>query len=319
MTTEVVLQSGNTGLNNNFLLEWLVSHGESVSAGQTIARVGEGEVESAVFSPVSGSIFDILVPNGSEVKSGMLLAIIEDNDPHLSVPSSVIPISRMRKTIATRMLRSVQTMAQVTLTTEADVTEMLGIRDELIRAWRPHHVRPVDLDFIVGATAISLKEHPRMNAIFEDGGLKVMESVNIGVAVSVDDGLVVPVIKNADSKDLLLLAQELRLVATRSRNRKLSVNDLTGATFTITSLASFDIDVFTPIIDPPHVGILGVGRISEKPVVHEGEIKIRSMMNLSLTFDHRVLDGVPAGKFLQTVKVKIENPDWALSTNDIEE
>ena len=319
MLTEVVLHSGDTGLRDNFLLEWLVSQGENVSAGQTIARVGEGKVESAVFSPVSGLILDILVPNGSEVKNGMVIAIIEDSEVPLSLPSSVIPISRMRKTIATRMLRSVHTMAQVTLTTEVDVTEMVGIRDELIRAWRPHHIRPVDLDFIVGATAISLKEHPRMNAIFEDDGLKVIESVNIGVAVSVDEGLVVPVIKNADSKDLLSLAQQLRLIATRSRNKKLSVNDLTGSTFTITSLAAFDIDVFTPIIDPPHVGILGVGRISEKPVVHEGEIKIRSMMNLSLTFDHRALDGVPAGEFLQTVKAKMENPDWALSTHIIEE
>mgnify|MGYP003330241920 CR=1 FL=1 len=106
MLTEVVLHSGDTGLSDNFLLEWLVSQGENVSAGQTIARVGEGKVESAVFSPVSGLILDILVPNGSEVKIGMVIAIIEDSEVPLSLPSSVIPISRMRKTIATRMLRS---------------------------------------------------------------------------------------------------------------------------------------------------------------------------------------------------------------------
>ena len=124
MVTEVVFHSGDTGLRDNFLLEWLVSQGENVSAGQTIARVGEGKVESAVFSPVSGLILDILVPNGSEVKNGMVIAIIEDSEVPLSLPSSVIPISRMRKTIATRMLRSVHTMAQVTLTTEVDVFEM---------------------------------------------------------------------------------------------------------------------------------------------------------------------------------------------------
>ena len=117
-------------------------------------------------------------------------------------------------------------------------------------------------------------------------------------------------IKLADQKDMLSIAREVRELAEKSRKRDLSVDDVTGATFTITSLAAYDVDAFTPIIDPPQVAILGVGRVAEKPAVHRGEITIRSMMSLSLTFDHRALDGVPAGEFLQALKRRLEEPSW---------
>ena len=128
--------------------------------------------------------------------------------------------------------------------------------------------------------------------------------------MAVTDGLVVPVIRQADEKDLLSVAREIRALATRSRKGELSMDDMMDATFTVTSLAGYGIDVFTPIIDPPQVAILGVGRIVEKPSVVEGEVIVRSMMSLSLTFDHRALDGVPAGEFLQTLVGKLRDPAW---------
>jgi pyruvate dehydrogenase E2 component (dihydrolipoamide acetyltransferase) len=216
----------------------------------------------------------------------------------------------LRRTIADRMMRSVQSMAQVTLTTEADVTEMVRLRESLVSQWRQHRIRPLDLDIIVKATAATLKEHPRLNATLVNDEVRLLDEINIGVAMAVPDGLLVPIIKSAYEKDLLTVARELRDLADRSRKNALAVDDMMGASFTITSLANYDIDAFTPIIDPPHVAILGVGRVIEKPAVYQGQIAIRSMMFLSLTFDHRALDGVPAGEFLRAVKSKLEDLPW---------
>ncbi len=224
--------------------------------------------------------------------------------------AEVIPLKGIRKTIADRMMHSAQSTAPVTLTTEADVTEAVRFKEELLSRWREHRVRPLEIDLIVKATAEALKEHRRLNASVGEDEIRLLKEINVGVATAVPDGLVVPVIKRADKKDLLSIAREIREMADKSRKSQLSVDDVTGATFTVTSLASYDIDAFTPIIDSPQVAILGVGRVAEKPGVHRGEVMVRSMMFLSLTFDHRALDGAPAGEFLRAVKQKLEAPGW---------
>ncbi|MFH1140436.1 MAG: 2-oxo acid dehydrogenase subunit E2 [Chloroflexota bacterium] len=137
-----------------------------------------------------------------------------------------------------------------------------------------------------------------------------MEDVNIGIAMALAEGIIAGVVHNANKKPLLAIAQEVRELDTKARDGKLSPEDVTGGSFTTTSLASYNIDAFTPIINPPEVAILGVGRIVEKPAVHKEEIAKRSMMYLSLTFDHRALDGAPAAQFLQTVKRYLEEPRW---------
>ena len=181
-----------------------------------------------------------------------------------------IPLKGLRKTIADRMMESVHSMAHVTLTTEADVTEAVRLREDLVSQWREHRIRPLDLDLIVKATAAALREHPRLNATLVGQEIRLLGEVNVGVAMAVPDGLMVPVIRQADEKDLLSIAGEIRELVNKSRDGKLSVDDVTGSTFTITSLASYDIDAFTPIIDPPKVAILGVGRIAQKPAVYQG-------------------------------------------------
>ena len=203
-------------------------------------------------------------------------------------------------------------MSQVTLTTEADMTEAVRLREGLVSQWRRHRIRPLDLDLIVNATAAALKQHPQLNAALVGDEVRLLGDVNLGVAMAVPEGLVVPVIKGADEKDLLTIAGEIRALEDKSRKGDLSVDDMLGGTFTVTSLASYDVDAFTPIIDPPQVAILGVGRISEKPAVHQGQVTVRSMMFLSLTFDHRALDGVPAGELLQAVKQGLEQPAWMM-------
>ena len=223
--------------------------------------------------------------------------------------SEAVPLTGLRKTIADRMSMSVSTMAQVTLTTEVDVTELLKLRESLVSAWRPHRLRPVDLDVIIAVVAAALKAHPRMNAHLVDGEVLLLKEVNIGLAMSVPDGLVVPVLRGVDSLDLLGVARGMRDLSNRAREGELGVDDVTGAGFTMTSLSSYDIDAFTPIIDPPQVAILGLGRAREKPAVHRGKITVRSMMHLSVTFDHRALDGVPVSEFIRTLSTGLESPE----------
>ena len=228
----------------------------------------------------------------------------------------VVPLTGIRGAVATRMLQSMQSTAQVTLTTEAIVTEAMQLRRGLSR----HHADEAGgsigpLPVVVKATAEALRRHPRMNAIENtaaDGMAQVqmLSEINIGLAVALEEGLVTPVIRGADGKSLAQLAAENRDLAARTREGRTRPEEITGGTFTITNLGANEIDGFTPIINPPQVGILGVGRVVEKPIIANGEIAKGETMYLSLTFDHRVIDGAPAAAFLQTVKHLLEDPWW---------
>jgi len=226
-------------------------------------------------------------------------------------PAQVVPIRGMRQTIATRMMQSLQTMAQVTLTTEVDVTEAMTLRTGLARQWPESGLSPLHL--VIKAAARALQEHPRMNAVQKEHEVELVPEIHIGVAVSLEEGLLVPTIQRADAKHLAQIASESRALATKVREGRATYEEVTGGTFTITNLGAYGIDAFTPIINPPQVGILGVGRVVEKPVVYQGEITKRSMMFLSLTFDHRVIDGAPAAAFLHTLKGHLEDPWWMVA------
>jgi len=227
-------------------------------------------------------------------------------------PAQTVPLRGMRQTIAARMLQSLQSMAQVTLTTEADVTDAMRLRQGLARQWKDGVLSPLHL--VIKATARALKDHPRMNAIQKAQEIELVPEIHIGVAVSLPEGLIVPTIRQADAKSLAQIAREAQDLANRAREGKATYDEVTGGTFTITNLGPYEIDAFTPIINPPQVGILGVGRAVEKPVVHEGEIAKRAMMFLSLTFDHRVIDGAPAAEFLRAVKGYLEDPWWMVAS-----
>ena len=242
-------------------------------------------------------------PNGRIVVADVERAIAERDAgaTRADAVAEVIPLTGLRKTIADRMTMSVSTMAQVTLTTEADVTDLLKLRESLVAEWRPHRL-------IIAASAEALEAHPRLNAHLVNDEVLLLDDVNIGIAVAVPDGLVVPVLRGAQSLDLLGMARAMRELADKTRKNALGVDDVTGAGFTVTALSNYDIDAFTPIIDPPQVAILGLGRANEKPVVLDGEIVARSMMHLSVTFDHRALDGVPVAEFMRTLKSRLESP-----------
>ena len=253
---------------------------------------------------------------GTGPKGRILIADVEQavgTPSQLPVQTSpqTVQIEGMRRTIATRMLQSLQTMAQVTLTTEANVSDAMALRAGNSRQWTAQSLSPLHL--AVKATARALKEHPRLNAIQGEDQVQLMDDVNIGVAVSLPEGLITPVIRNADQKTLAQIAGEARDLASKTREGRARPEDVTGGTFTISNLGGFDVDAFTPIINPPQVAILGVGRVVEKPIILQGEMAKGTMMYLSLTFDHRVVDGAPAAEFLQKLKGYLEDPWWMLA------
>jgi pyruvate dehydrogenase E2 component (dihydrolipoamide acetyltransferase) len=161
---------------------------------------------------------------------------------------------------------------------------------------------------VVRACALALRQHPRLNATLDGETIRLLPQVNIGLAVALDEGLIVPVIRDVDRHSLSDLAQARIRLAERARANQLTPNEVSGGTFTVTNLGNYDIDAFTPIINPPEAAILGVGRIVEKVVIYQGKISQRAMMTLSLTFDHRLVDGAPASAFLQSIKQLLELP-----------
>lgn len=206
------------------------------------------------------------------------------------------PLRGMRKVIAERMHQSLQGSAQLTITSEVDVSELIDRRHAVRQEFGVTYT-----DFIVQACAHALRQHPRMNATLEDGTLHLNRGIHVGLAVALDEGLIVPVVRDADRKSLKEIAGEAKTLAEKARAGRLTLEDVSGGTFTVSNLGMYGVDAFTPILNTPQTGILGVGRIVEKPALSRGEIAKRSTMVLSLTFDHRVIDGAPAGAFLQTV------------------
>ena len=207
-----------------------------------------------------------------------------------------LPLRGMRRTIATRMHQSLRDTAQLTISSEADVTPATEFRARLTREFDFSYT-----DLIIHAVARALLRHPRMNSRLGEAGIVPFAEAHVGMAVALEEGLIVPVIHNADQKSLRQIAIESKDLAERARGGQLKLEDVNGGTFTVTNLGTWGVDVFTPILNTGETGILGVGRIIEKPAVYRSEITQRSMLTLSLTFDHRVIDGAPAAAFLQTV------------------
>jgi pyruvate/2-oxoglutarate dehydrogenase complex dihydrolipoamide acyltransferase (E2) component len=223
--------------------------------------------------------------------------------------AQVIPLTGMRGVIASRMHASLHEMAQLTLGTDATMDAAVALRAELKQQWSDAGIAvPTITDLIVRAAALALLEHPRLNASVHDNAVHVQSEINVGVAVALDDGLIVPVVKNADRLPLSGIAAQTRKLAQDARTNKLAFADLEGGTFTVSTLGSFGIDFFTPVITPGQVAILGVGRLRDS-VRWDGATPVRTqVLTLSLTFDHRAVDGAPAADYLRTVVSRLANP-----------
>jgi pyruvate dehydrogenase E2 component (dihydrolipoamide acetyltransferase) len=221
----------------------------------------------------------------------------------------VIPFEGMRRIIADNMHASLQNAAQLTTFTEVDVTEMVRFRDMMRAEFaRDDSVKISYNDIIVMATACALMRHPIMNSTLVGDEILLHDTVNMGIAVALPEGLIVPKLRNAEKKTLREVATEVRELAKKAREGALSMEEVTDGTFTISNVSMLGMDGFTPVLNPPETGILGVGRVIEKPAVFNGEIAIRQMMTLSLTFDHRVVDGAPAMTFLRDLARYLAQP-----------
>lgn len=213
----------------------------------------------------------------------------------------VVPFTQMRKTIAERMVKSKQTSAHVATFFEADFSEIAKFREGKSVTYLP---------FVISAVTRAIKELPILNSSWGDQGIIKKKDIHLGIAVAVEDGLLVPVIRHADRKRLMQLSKDVTDLAERARNKKLNPDEVQGGTFTITNHGGFGSLFSAPIIHQPQIAILGVGAVQKRPVVINDAIAIRPMCYLSLSFDHRVIDGATADQFMSKVKSYLEHSDW---------
>ncbi|AOC57702.1 MULTISPECIES: dihydrolipoamide acetyltransferase family protein [Bacillus] len=316
------------------ILDIKVSEGEGVPPGTVICYIGEGneqveekkerdvqskpKKERKKISPVARKIansanldIDTLVgtgPGGRITKADVLHALPERAEKKQNETEHQ-PVNTMRKTIASRMMESLQTSAQLTITMKADVTKLTNLQQQLNEtAIARHDIKLTMTDFVAKATILSLLEHPAMNSQYQNERVETFEYVHLGIAAALENGLAVPVIRHAERLALIELAKTIKLYGKKAREGKLLHDEIEGSTFTITNLGAYGVEHFTPILNPPEAGILGVGTMYETPVYREDELCKGTILPLSLTFDHRVLDGAPASAFLSTVKAYLEEP-----------
>ncbi|MGE5092497.1 MAG: dihydrolipoamide acetyltransferase family protein [Bacillota bacterium] len=220
-------------------------------------------------------------------------------------PFADVPLTQIRKTIAKRLGQSLGPVPTFYLTIEADMERVAEAR-EALNALGEGKVSFNDIT--IKAVALALRQHPACNAWWQDDHIRYWNEVHVSMAVAIEDGLITPVIRHADQKSLRQIAVETKDLAARARTRKLTPEEYTGGTFSISNLGMLDIEEFTAIINPPEAGIIAIGRIAEKPVVHEGAVVPRKRMRLTMSCDHRVIDGATGAQFLRTLKGMLENP-----------
>lgn len=269
-------------------------------------RVTKTDIEAAISSRGAGEPARETV--ASQPQAG---AVPQPAYAPLAVPlmpgDEVVEAGQLRKQIAEHMVRSVQTAPHVTAWMEVDMSNVVAARASNKEQFHSREGFELTfMPFVLQVLVQALREHPELNAAWDNGNIVRRKALNIGVAVSLDDGLIVPVIKNADEKSLVGLARSVRDLATRARSNSLQPDDITGGTFTLNNPGTFGTLLSTPIIVQPQAGILSIEAIVKRPVVVDDAIAIRPMLNLSLSIDHRILDGLSAARFLGTMKQGLE-------------
>ena len=256
-------------------------------------------------------------PAGRIVKHDIETALAEGGararSPGTSGPPSLaeyedVPLTQMRKTIARRLVESLSPVPHFFLTVEVDMARAQEARKSINELLKPEGQRISLNDLVVRATAAALRRHPDCNAHWLGDSVRRFNRVHLGVAVAVEDGLITPVVRDADTKGVARIGEELRDMAQRARAKKLQPAEYTGATFSISNLGMFGIHEFTAVINPPEAGILAIGGVEELPVVKDGQVVVGSRMRVTMSCDHRVIDGATGARFLATLKDMLEEP-----------
>lgn len=275
----------------------LVSKTTATPLARKVADLEDIEIDNVQGSGVRNKVLADDVRLFASV-SQVPVQMVQQDDEEL------IPIKGMRKIVAERMKQSLGEMAQANHRITVDMTHSVALREQ----YKAMGKKVSYNDIILRCASKALTEFPMMNSSWTNEGIVFKKYVNMGMAVAIDQGLIVPVIKNCHLKSLDEISKESSELASKAKENKLQPEDYSGGTFTVSNLGMFDIDGFTAIINPPEAGILAVGKLAKQAVVVDDEIVIRKMMQLSLTYDHRIVDGAPAAQFLKRIKELLENP-----------
>ena len=342
MTIEVVMPRLGVAMVEATVTKWLKNEGEKVLKGEPLFEIETEKTQMVIEALDSGVLNKIVAPEGSVVPVRGLLAILSDvpgvetvtmsasgeekkeiqvdeknipeAKPELVRVSEIREMTPQRKVIAQRLSQSHLTAVHVTIANSVDMSEMISSRNRLGQEFEKKiGTKPSYTDMIVQIVSKILKKYPLLNSSVEDDKIKIFADINVGVAVALEDSLIVPVVYNASEKSLAEISSITKEKIDKARKGELTLDEVTGGTFTISNLGIYDVEVFTPIINPPQSALLGVGKILEKPWVVNGQIVIRPIATLSLSFDHRVIDGAVAARFLQEVKEKMEKPQSILN------
>ena len=294
---------------------------EAVSGEQRVTPVARRLAER---HGVDADRLDGTGPGGRVTKEDVKRAIDAGTAPALErkaqskasgePPHDVVPLTWIRRVTAERLSAHWTCAPQVTEGVDIDMTEVRAWRTAKRDEWRAAFgIMPSLNDIVLKAVAVALEAHPTLNSAFVDGSIHRYREINLGVAVDVEDGLVVPVLHNAGRLDLGGIASAVADFTTRAKARKLTLEDIDGATFTVSNLSALGVDWFTPVLNPPQCALLGMGRMRRTPAAVGREVLIRDIATFVLTFDHRALDGAPAARFLSRLKRLLESPDTTLS------
>ena len=261
-------------------------------------RIVEADILKALEAPAAAppSVAAAVAP-AVPVQPVSLLTVAEE-----------IPIQGVRKAIFKNMHNSLSTQAQLTLETEVSAMGMMAIRRFLNEIRGENEVKVSYNAILVKAVAVALRKHPMINSSVDGDVVKIWKEIHVGLAMELGGGLIVPKVRFADTKSIGDISSEIMELAEKGKNKAFGPDDMQGGTFTITNLGAWGVDHFTPIVNFPESAILGVGRMVDKPCVVDGEVKVETRLNLSLTFDHRIIDGVPAATFLKTLTQMVEEP-----------
>lgn len=224
-----------------------------------------------------------------------------------------VPLTQMRKTIAKRLVESIGPVPHFFLTVDVDMSRTIDARHRVNARLEKEGVRISINDIVLKAVAVALRRHPECNAHWGGDHVRRFNRVHLGVAVAIDDGLITPVVTDADRKGLSQIAREIRELASRAREKRLKPNEYTGATFSVSNLGMFGIHEFTGVINPPEAGILAVGAVADRPVAVDGAVRVRPQMKMTMSCDHRVIDGAQGARFLATLRGILEEPLLALA------
>jgi len=222
-----------------------------------------------------------------------------------SMESKSIPLTAMRRTIAKRLAESIGPIPHFYLTADYDVTNLLALREQINEV---EGVKTSVNDYVIRAAALALRHHPNVNASFGEEAIAQHGEIHVGVAVSTAEGLITPVVRNADRKSVVDISNEVRALADKAKNRKLKPDEYQGSTFTISNLGAWGIEEFTAIINPPNAAILAIGAAKAQPVVIDRQVAIRDRMKITMSCDHRVVDGAAGADYLRTLRQYIEQP-----------